>query len=176
MKRSIHWFVSALFPSMFVAIFFPLILMGQSKSINAEKIIKESEVIVQGKVGGRTTEWTAKHDKIQTRVIISVDQTLKGAVPGSTITVVVPGGEIDGVGEWYSHVPRFEDQEEVVLFARQDKAGAFKVAGGEAGKFTVVKDAKTGSKIIANVGTLESFTSKIKNTIKLQRANAVKEQ
>jgi hypothetical protein len=152
------------------------VLYSQSKTINTGNLIRESEVIVHGNVTGRLAEWTPKHDKIQTRVTVAVDQTLKGTVPGNKMVVVVPGGEIDGVGEWYSHIARFDVDEEVVLFTKQDKSGIFRVAGGEAGKFTVKKDPATGSKTISNNGTLEAFTYRIKNTVKQQQENTNKEQ
>jgi hypothetical protein len=162
--------------SMIVMIALSSVLYSQSKTINTGNLIRESEVIVHGNVTGRMAEWTPKHDKIQTRVTVAVDQTLKGTVPGSTMTVVVPGGEVDGVGEWYSHIARFDADEEVVLFAKQDRGGIFRIAGGEAGKFTVKKDPTTGSKTISNNGTLEAFTSRIKSTVKQQQANTNKEQ
>jgi hypothetical protein len=160
----------AFLTGIFVVFVSPVILFAQSKTINTENLIRESEVIVHGNVSGRMAEWTSKHDKIQTRITVAVDQTIKGTVPGDAMTVIIPGGEIDGIGEWYSHIARFDDNEEVILFAKKDKNGIFRVTGGESGKFTVRKDARTGSKSIPNIGTLEVFTQKIKNTVKKQQA------
>ncbi|MFI5252187.1 MAG: hypothetical protein ACHQQQ_07115 [Bacteroidota bacterium] len=148
----------------------PLLLFSQLKTINADNLIRQSDVIVQGSVKGRMAEWTPKHDKIQTRIVIGINQLMKGTVQGNSMTVVVPGGEVDGVGEWYSHVPRFDNDEEVVLFAKQDKGGVYRVAEGEAGKFTVTIDSRTRSKVISNIGTLDAFSNKIKSTVKLQQA------
>lgn len=144
----------------------PQLLIGQTKKSSTDALTKDAEVIVVGKVGGLVSEWTSDHKKIQTRVTVSVDQTIKGTTPGNSLTVVTPGGEVDGVGEWYSHMARFERDENVVLFVSKEKSGHYRVTDGENGKFSVKKDERTGAKIIPNVGTLDEFTSKIKKSVK----------
>lgn len=144
----------------------PIFLVGQSKTTRTDALAKDAEVIVVGKVGGLVSEWTHNHTRIETRVTVSIDQTIKGNAPGNSITVVIPGGEIDGVGEWYSHSARFARDEDVVLFAKKEKSGRYHVAGGESGKISIKRDERTGARVIPNVGTLDEFTSIIKKSAK----------
>ena len=140
---------------------------AQQSLMAAPAIIGQSDVIVAGRVGSLATEWTPNKERIQTRVTITVDETMKGS-PGSSLTLVVPGGEIDGVGEWYSHTATFHNNEEVVVFAAKDKAGEFRVAGGEHGKVLVTRDTKSGAKIIQNFGTLAQYKNVIAAAVKAQ--------
>ncbi len=150
--------------------FIPLILWGQPKTIQTDKLVRDSEVIVVGTVGSLKSEWNADRTRIQTVVSISVDETIKGAVDGGSLSVVIPGGEVGEVGEWYSHSVRFKDAEEVVVFAKKDRQGVLRVTDGEHGKFLVEKGAKAGSRIIPNLGALDEFTAQVKQTVKAQAA------
>ena len=111
---------------------------------------------------------TAQPKTIQTVVTINVGETIKGSVSGGTISVVVPGGEVDGVGEWYSHSARFQDSEEVVVFAKKDQKGVLRVTEGEQGKFLVKQGTAAGSKVIPNIGSLADFTAQIDRGVKAQ--------
>ena len=106
-----------------IAFFLPVLLWSQSTTIQTEQLIRASDVIVVGRVGALKSEWNADKSRIQTVVKIQVGETIKGAVDGGSLTVVIPGGEVDGVGEWYSHSVRFKDSEDVVVFAKKDKQG-----------------------------------------------------
>jgi hypothetical protein len=153
-----------------IALFLPLLLRGQSKTIQTDQLISQSDVIVVGKVGALKSEWNADKSRIQTVVTIQVSDAVKGAVDGGTLSVVIPGGEVDGEGEWYSHSVRFRDSEDVVVFAKKDAKGVMRVTGGEHGKFLVKDGTKAGSKIIPNVGNLEDFTAQVRKTVKAQAA------
>jgi hypothetical protein len=138
--------------------------------LTIEELTQQSDIITVGKVRSLQSEWTNNKERIQTRVMVSVDQTLKGTTPGSSMTVVIPGGEVDGVGEWYSHSLRFTNDENVVLFAKKGSDNEYRVTGGEFGKLSVKVDEKTGAKSISNLGSLKDFSLKIRNTVKLQDA------
>lgn len=152
----------------------PVLAVGQSHASKTEDLVKRSDVIVVGKVGKRTSEWTENKRMIVTRIEITVDEVIKGQSQGSTITVVVPGGEVDGVGEWYSHTPRFAEEEELVLFAEQAGAGRLRVTGGEEGKIAVMKDEVTGQRTIPNLGTLEQLTAEIREVVNAQEHEQLK--
>ena len=64
---------------------------------------------------------------IRTRVTLSVDQFVKGGSPQNSLTIYIPGGEIDGVGEVYSHMPTFRQNEDVVVFAEKDRDDRYRV-------------------------------------------------
>jgi len=143
---------------------------AQTKNPKTDELTSQSEVIVVGKVNTLKSEWTADKSRIQTAVTIAVDETMKGSVDGGELTVVIPGGEVDGVGEWYSHSAGFKTDEEVVVFAVKDKTGKYRVTSGDRGKYLVERDAETGSRIIPNVGSLNEFTARIKKNVKAQQA------
>ncbi len=153
-----------------IAFFLPHLLWGQATTLQTDQLIRQSDVIVVGRVGALKSEWNADKSRIQTIVTIRVEETMKGAVDGGALTVVVPGGEIDGVGEWYSHSVRFKDSEDVVVFAKKDKMGVMRVTDGDHGKFLVKEGKTAGSKVIPNVGSLEDFTARVKQTAKVQAA------
>jgi hypothetical protein len=136
-----------------------------------DQLSREADVIAIGRVGKLASEWNADKSRIQTHVTIEVSDMLKGDGATRTISIVVPGGEIDGVGEWYSHSPRFVNSEDVVVFAKKDKRGLLRLASGQQGKLTIQHDEVTGTKIIPNMGSLAQVTSLIKTTLKSQQSN-----
>lgn len=169
MKNRIGPFVICAFALCALIITIPQALSSQTKYLTTSEMTAEADVIVIGKVNALKMEWNENKSRIQTRVTIAVDETMKGNVDDGTLTVVIPGGEVDGVGEWYSHSARFKADEEVVVFAKKDMKGRFRVTSGERGKFLIEKDTKTGSKIIPNVGTLREFTTEVKKNVKSQQ-------
>jgi hypothetical protein len=163
-----HCLRGAALCALFIPLFIPLSLRAQPKPLQTEQLISESDVIVAGKVGALKSEWNADRSRIQTVVTIHVGETIKGDARAGTLTVLIPGGEIDGVGEWYSHSVRFQESEDVVVFAKKDEKGIMRVTGGEHGKFLLKEGKKAGSKIIPNVGSLEDFTAQVRKNIRSQ--------
>ncbi len=168
-----HWRGSA-----FISIFLVVVLMllksdplcGQTPKSLADQLSQEADVIVVGNVNHLAAEWDATKSRIQTRVTIAVTDMIKGGGNPPTVTLVVPGGEVDGVGEWYSHTASFKQNEDVVVFATKDPKGLLRVASGQMGKFTIKKDNMTGKRIIPNVGSLDQFTSHIKSVVQSQQS------
>ena len=158
------YFVSICLATLLCA-FIPGAMHAQSNAAKTDALTKDADLIVVGKVGRVDCAWADGKKRIETRVSVSVDETIKGNAEGNTVMVVVPGGEIDGVGEWYSHTPRFGQDENIVLFAKKDSGGKYRVAGGEHGKVSVVKDSRSGKKIVPNAGTLEEFTTAVKKSV-----------
>jgi hypothetical protein len=144
--------------------------LAQERQMSTEQLTTGSDVVVVGKVAGMKSAWTADRSRIVTTVSIAVDEQLKGAAPVSTLSVVVPGGEIDGVGEWYSHSARFRRDEEVVVFARKDKEGTMRVAGGSQGKVSVTRDAEKGQPRVGGQGTLQEYTATVRKAAQAQQA------
>jgi hypothetical protein len=76
------------------------------------------------------------------------------------------GGEVGDVGEMYSHMPRFQDNEEVLVFLKkEDKSTNYKVFNGEEGKINVVMDPKTGEKVTTSNVQIKSLKAQIKSYI-----------
>ena len=143
---------------------------SQSKPVTIEELAKESEVVAVGKVTGMRGEWDQNKTRIVTRVTVAVSEYLKGNV-GAVMTITSPGGEVDGVGEWYSHTARFKKDEDVVVFAEKDKKGNFRVAGGELGKLVVKKDAQTSIERVSPQMTLDDFKARVKHAVSVRQEN-----
>lgn len=137
--------------------------------LTLEKLAQQSDVIAVGTVTAMESEWNDDRSRIQTRVRVAVDEGIKGTATESSIIIVIPGGEVDGIGELYTHSVKFQKNEDVVVFAGKDDKGQLTVTNGEQGKFLIQKDTATGKKMIPKVGTLEEFKGKIKNSIKTQK-------
>ncbi len=131
----------------------------QTPSSTTEALARRSDVVAVGHVASLLAQWDENHSRIRTQVTIAVSENVKGTSSGSSFTLVVPGGEVDGVGEMYSDMPVFRKDEDVVVFARRTPQGTFRVEGGVEGKYTVVKDAATGTPMVSNRLSVAEFAS-----------------
>ncbi len=143
----------------------PQYVIAQSRGIAAERLAARAHVIAVGKVAEVRSEWASDKKTIQTKVVIAVDEFVKGSADGSTMTVYVPGGEVGRVGELYTHMPTFKPDEDVVVFAERDKQNQLRVSGGTNGKFVIKRDEATGMPLVAGLETRELFVSRIKSTL-----------
>jgi hypothetical protein len=98
-----------------------------------------------------------------------VEEYLKGNTNEGSIVVTYLGGEVDDVGELYSHMPRFEDDEEILVFLKIDqKTSSYKVFNGEEGKLSIVYDKNTGEKVTTSSVNINSLKAQIKSFSKEQ--------
>jgi hypothetical protein len=141
---------------------------SQSTAIDMEGLTNRADVIAVGKIASLRSEWNQDRSRIVTRATIAVDQYLKGEQPQRSLVITVPGGEIDGVGEMYSHTARFKPDEQVVVFATADNRGQLGVVGGDVGKMTVARDKVTGLQMVADKEPLSAFTSRLKGVVQAQ--------
>jgi hypothetical protein len=138
---------------------------AQTIQTDIPTLSKGADVIVTGKVTNQKSDWNPGKTSIYTRVTLQVDDVLKGNGAQSTITVVHPGGEIDGVGELYTHIPKFNTNEEVLLFAKKkDNSSDYIVYEGELGKMTLYKD-NTGELVTAQRTKVASLKDEIKKIL-----------
>ena len=140
----------------------------QSAALSTESLVQSADVIVVGKVTAMNSEWSSDRSRIYTRVTISVDQQIKGEASESSVTITIPGGEVDGIGEVYSHTAKFTENEGVVVFAEKDRQGNLRVIGGDEGKATVRKEKGSGRYLVSDGESLEMFTDMLKRVIKAQ--------
>lgn len=139
-------------------------LFAQSERIPEEVLAKRAQIIAVGKVLSTRAQWEENKSRIVTYVTVSVDQYLKGTAE-RTITIASPGGEVDGVGELYSHTVDFSNNEEVVVFAEKEKQGRYRVSGGQQGKLTVTRDKLSGKVLVGNTRTLDDFSARIRQIV-----------
>ena len=138
--------------------------LAQDRSLEIKKLSKGADVILTGKVTKQNSSWNENKTRIFTKATLQVDEYLKGNNSGNSIEVTYPGGEVGDVGELYTHMPRFTNDEEVLVFLKKDqKSKGYKVFDGEDGKISVIKDTKTGEKITNSNVKINSLKREIKN-------------
>jgi len=139
---------------------------AQQMAVELKDLSVGADVIITGKVTQQSSSWNDDNTRIYTKATIQVDEYLKGINNGSSITVTYLGGEVGDVGEMYSHMPRFQDNEEVLVFLKKDnKNSEYKVFNGENGKISVIDDPKTGEKVTASNLQINSLKAQIKNYV-----------
>jgi predicted phosphodiesterase len=138
---------------------------AQTETNRIESLAQRADAIVVGKVTSVRSEWNADKTRIITKVSLDVDEYVKGEAAGKSMVITNLGGEVDGVGEWYSHAPKFTKDENVLLFVKKDSKNNFILSGGTDAKLSVTKDDKTGERMVPGGVTLKVFTSKVKSLL-----------
>ena len=145
--------------------FFPA-AFAQLTSSEVESMSKNADLIITGKVTQQSSSWNENQTRIYTQATIQVEEYLKGSNNSGPVIISYLGGEVGEVGEMYSHMPRFEDNEEVLVFLKKDdKSTSYKVFNGEAGKINVIIDPKTREKVTTSNVQINSFKAQIKSYI-----------
>lgn len=124
---------------------------AQSKKLTTKDLTDRAEVVAVGKVTGIRSEWNQDRTRIYTKVTISVDQYVKGEQSEKILTVTHLGGEVGEVGELYTGTPKFQTDEEVLIFIEKDRKNNLRITGGAQGKLRIIEDEKTGKKILRGV-------------------------
>ncbi len=137
--------------------------LAQSNQAEVKALSRGADVILTGKVTEQQSQWTQNKSRIITKTTIQVDEYLKGNGTGQSVVINHPGGEVDGVGELYSHMPQFQDNEEVLLFLKKDnKSNDYQVFAGEDGKIPLLKD-QSGEIMTPSRISLSSLKAQIKS-------------
>ena len=150
-------------------LFLLLILFGINSPVfsqlvnpGIERLSKDADIILTGKVVHQKSNWNKDHSRIYTDVTVEINECLKGNA-NNAIVIKNPGGEVGEVGELYSHMPTFKNDEEVLLFVKKDREkDAFKVLDGAEGKVTLIKDLKTGEMMTSSKEKISSLKKDIK--------------
>jgi hypothetical protein len=131
-------------------------LPAQERSVTTDELARQSDLIVVGKVREKRAGWDARRSRIETSVTMDVEEYVKGSGARS-ITIVTPGGEVDGVGELYTHAARFEKDEEAVVFLRKGRGEKLRVAAGARGKESVQRNERTGERTVGGKRRFSEF-------------------
>jgi hypothetical protein len=166
--RSVSVIPFALFAGIVSAVVSPLNALSQSGTAVTEDLAQRADVVVVGKVTEVKPKWNADRSRIYSNITVQVDEHIKGNDSQESVVIATLGGEIDGVGEVYSHTARFKADEHVVVFAAVDRQGQLRVVGGDEGKLTVTKDELTGLQIVADREPLAAFTSRLRRVVQAQ--------
>ena len=156
-----------LFYAMVIVFSFYSTSFAQLTSSDVESMSKNADLIITGKVVEQNSSWNENNTRIYTQATIRVEEYIKGNNNSGPVIVSYPGGEVGEVGELYSHMPRFENNEEVLVFLKKDdKSTNYKVFNGEKGKINVLTDPKTGEKVTTSNVQINTLKAQIKSYIK----------
>ncbi len=142
------------------------LLLSQSIQSELKSLTDGADVILTGKVINQTSSWNADRSRIYTEVTLRADEYLKGDYSENTLSVKTLGGEVGEVGELYSHMPKFTNDEEVLLFVKKDnKDLSYRVLNGEEGKLTLYEDKATGEKVTSFNKKISTLKKEIKSYV-----------
>ncbi len=141
-----------------------------SQTISELEYLSEgADLILTGKVTQQISEWNEDRTRIYTNATIQVEEYLKGNTNEGFIVVTYLGGEVGDVGELYTHMPKFEDDEEILVFLKRSQStSTYKVFNGEEGKISIVYDKNTGEQVTNSNVRINSLKEQIRNSIKKQ--------
>lgn len=103
-----------------------------------EEKVGTADAIVVGKVVSSTSRWDSSGRWIVTDSVLEVEKALKGT-PTSRLSVVTPGGTVNGVRQETIGVPAFRLGDEHVVFVRESAVGST-VAFLDQGVYDVERD------------------------------------
>jgi len=112
--------------------------------------VDNAAAIVVGKCLKTESRFDPSGRWIVTYSTFAVEQSMKGA-PAQTITVVTPGGSVNGIHQSSVGVPEFREGSENVLFIKNSKLGPT-ILYFDQGTYDVVHDAK-GAAVVAPVAS-----------------------
>jgi len=116
---------------------------SQQEQSKINNLSQQADVILKGRVTDKNAAWNENKTRIYTKVTLQVHEYLKGKEKQKTIEITYPGGEVGDVGEFYTHMPTFEAEEEVLVFLKKDKKNnRFEVIRGHEGKIRITRDIK----------------------------------
>lgn len=111
-----------------------------ARAVGFQEKVDAADAIVLGKIVATESAWDPSGRWIVTRSTLRVERALKGT-PAPQLTLVTPGGTVDGVRQETVGVPSFAAGDEHVVFVRSTAAGPT-VAFFEQGLFDVTRDAR----------------------------------
>jgi hypothetical protein len=122
--------------------------------ISLDDLTTEADSIVIGTVEKSVSNWNEDRSAIYTTVTVSVEDDIKGEYSQNSVTIIVPGGEVDGITQTVSDTPSFETGEQAFFFLsdfpqtvlprRQFSPKFYELQGNFQGKLLIEDDAVEG--------------------------------
>jgi hypothetical protein len=108
-----------------------------------EQLAQAADIVAIGEVVTATGEWTAGRATIQTRVVLTAVELLKGTAP-SPLTFTHLGGRVGDEASAIGGGPEFPPGERVLVFLSRRPDGSLRLADLTYARFEIVRDAPTG--------------------------------
>lgn len=116
-------------------------------AMDVRALVARSTDIVVGEVTAVRPRWTADRSRIVTEVTVRVTEAVRGEA--AELTIVQPGGELEGYRYTVEGAPIFRRGEETLLFAVRGRDGRPQVSGLSQGKFDIRRDPATGARVLS---------------------------
>lgn len=120
------------------------------KAVTFDQKVEHADAILLGRCTETQTTWDAEHRWILTYAKFQVEQSVKGA-PVREVTVVTPGGSIDGLHQSSVGITPFDKGDERVIFLKNTTLGPT-VLYFDQGTYDVANDAR-GERVVTPVIT-----------------------
>lgn len=152
---------------------------AQGNQISAEDLTNESTAVLYGKCTKKRCEWNENKSIIYTYVTVAPEEYIKGNL-GSEAVIAVPGGQVGDIIYEVSEMPVFTEGEDVVAFIWTNPSGKNLVTGGFQGKLQIIKDRRTGKRMVEGIGIMDNaelqnlVPGQVKKAIKMQLEDFVK--
>jgi hypothetical protein len=118
------------------------------KAVTFDQKVEHADAIVLGRCTDTQTRWDDDHRFILTYAKFQVEQSVKGA-PVREVTVVTPGGSIDGLHQSSVGITPFDKGDERVIFVKNTRLGPT-VLYFDQGTYDVANDAR-GERVVTPV-------------------------
>jgi hypothetical protein len=105
------------------------------QKLSFDRLVDEADVIVRGRVQELKNSPASDRSSVSTVITVSVENQFKGDKV-SSVTLQQPGGSLGAVVQSVPGLAEFSSGEDVILFLKRRREGAFAVIGGKQGKFT----------------------------------------
>jgi hypothetical protein len=162
--------IKLLLPALLIITLLPVVGNALYIKYSFADLVKRADLVVRGKVIKCESYWGSLPWDINSRIIftkttIQITECFKGETGKNEIVIETQGGEIGDVGLKVEDMPRFEPNEDVILFLYpQDSKGIRTVVNFDNGKYTLQQ-----GKVVQNNETVSQFISKIKQAVKETR-------
>jgi hypothetical protein len=139
------------------------------EKLSFDRLIDEADVIVKGRVEEVKTRQASDRRFVTTVVTVSVVSQFKGAKV-SSITIDQPGGSMGDVVQGVPGLPEFSAGEDVIVFLKRQRSGAYSIVGGKQGKFSAKTQPGSNQEVAEDYAhrteTLDSFLDRLVKTTK----------
>jgi hypothetical protein len=134
-----------------------------------DRLIGDADIIVKGRVEELKTRQVSDRRSITTIATVSIERQFKGAKV-SSVTIEQPGGAVGDIAQGVPGLAVFSSGEDVILFLKRQRGGAFNIVGGKQGKFTAKTQPGSTEKVVEDFAhrteALESFLDRLTTMVK----------
>lgn len=115
--------------------------------MSLEQMAAAADTVIHGTVVRTWSAWDSTHEFIWTHYEIRLTESMLGDTLDKAV-ISEPGGVVGNDSMDIVGTPRYRIAEEVVLFTTRTPIGYLRTSGWGQGRFDVVADPRTGSKVV----------------------------